>query len=64
MLDAEVKYNIFSMNLHLQLESMKNTESFKWGEWSQWQACSATCGEGTRKRFRFCYAGNQFSNFV
>ena len=50
--------------MHLQLESMINTESFKWGEWSQWQACSTTCGEGTRKRFRYCYAGNQFSNFV
>lgn len=25
-----------------------------WGKWSEWESCSASCGGGTRTRFRKC----------
>ena len=30
----------------------------KWGTWSNWGACSQTCGEGTRARSRDCAGYN------
>ena len=29
-----------------------------WGEWAEWGKCNATCGKGTRTRYRACRSGN------
>ena len=33
------------------------TEPPKWGDWDEWNACSAGCGEGLKSRSRKCISG-------
>lgn len=34
-------------------------ECNQWTQWSEWSLCSATCGEGQRKRERVCRYGEE-----